>query len=160
MADEEKNKKKMPPGLRFAIFLMVLAAFFFLPTTIVFSVCMIPTLVAAIVDTYPQKTAWLTIGAPNVAGTIPVWISLLDSGKYSMVDPAHSIPNAFQLIMQPTNILIAYGAAGIGMLIYNYLTPFVAGIVQSKNERRLRDIAERQKALIRKWGDGVYKANN
>jgi len=39
------------------------------------------------------------------------------------------------------------------------VTPFIAAIVQSKNERRLRDIDKRQKALIRKWGEGVYKTN-
>jgi len=95
------HNKKMPLSLRFAIFLIFLVAVFFLPTTIVFSVCLVPTLVAAIVDNHQQKTAWLTVGAMNVAGTIPVWVSLIDSGHYSMLDPARAIPAAFQIVIQP-----------------------------------------------------------
>jgi hypothetical protein len=161
VADENKEKKaapekaKMPLSVRFAIFMVIVTAVIFLPTTIVFSVCMIPTLVASIVDNHPQKTAWLTVGAMNVAGTVPVWFSLLDSGQYSMLDAARAIPMAFQLISQPMNILVAYGFAAGGWGIYNYVTPWVAAAVQSRNEHRLRDIDKRQKALVKKWGDGV-----
>jgi hypothetical protein len=157
--NNDEGKKKMPIGLRVAIFLMFLIAVFFLPTTIIFSVCLVPTLVAAIVDNHAQKTAWLTVGAMNVAGTVPVWVSLIESGHYSMLDPARAIPAAFQLVIQPVNIIIAYGGACIGSIIYYKVTPFIAAIVQSKNENRLRDIDKRQKALIRKWGEGVYKTN-
>ena len=61
--------EKTPFSVRFAIFMALVSALVFLPTTIIFTVCMIPTLVAAIVDNHPQKTAWLTVGAMNMAGT-------------------------------------------------------------------------------------------
>ncbi len=153
MASKEENNKsgteavKAPFSLRFAIFMVFVSALVFLPTTIIFFVCMIPTMVAAIVDSNPRKTAWLTIGAMNMAGTVPVWFSLLDVG--------HTIPAAFQLVLDPKMLIISYGGAAIGWGLYNYVTPFVAAIVQSKNERRLRDIDKRQRALVRKWGEGV-----
>ena len=158
MTDEDNKaprKAGMPLAVRFAIFMMLVTAGIFLPTTIVFGICMIPTLVAAIVDNNAQKTAWLTVGAMNVAGTVPVWFSLLDSGQYSMLDASRAIPMAFQLIAQPANIILSYGGAAIGWIIYYKVTPLVAAVVQSKNERRLRDIDKRQKALVKKWGDGV-----
>jgi hypothetical protein len=148
-------KSGTPFAVRFAVFMVFVTAVIFLPTTIVVSVCMIPTLVAAIVDNHARKTAWLTVGAMNMAGTVPVWISLMDSGQYSMLDAGRAIPAAFQLIVQPSMLLLSYGGAAVGWFIYNKVTPLVAAIVQSKNERRLRDIDKRQKALAKKWGEGV-----
>jgi hypothetical protein len=156
--DEEKSspgKAKTPFLVWFAIFMVLVTAVIFLPTTIVWSICMLPTLVAAIIDNYPQKTAWLTVGAMNAAGTIPVWVSLLDSGQYSMLDAGRAIPAAFQLISQPMTIIVPYIGAAIGWFIYFKVPPWVAAFVQSKNERRLRDIDKRQKALVKKWGEGV-----
>lgn len=145
----------MPFTVRFSIFMVFVTAVIFLPATIVVSICMIPTLVAAIVDNHARKTMWLTVGAMNMAGTVPVWFSLLDAGQFSMLDPWRAIPAAFQLIVQPMNIIVSYGGALIGTIIYYKITPLIAAIIQNKNERRLRDIDKRQKALVKKWGDGV-----
>jgi hypothetical protein len=156
--DEEKNapgKIKTPFLVWFAIFMLLVTAVIFLPTTIVWSICMLPTLVAAIIDNHPQKTAWLTVGAMNAGFTVPIWFSLLESGQYSMLDAGRAIPAAFQLIGQPTTIMISYAGAAIGWFVYYKVPPLVAAFVQSKNERRLRDIDKRQKALIKKWGEGV-----
>jgi hypothetical protein len=158
MSNEENKasgKTKTPLTVWFAIFMVLVTAVIFLPTTIVWSICLLPTLVAAIIDNHPQKTAWLTVGAMNVAGTIPVWFQMLDAGQYSMLDAGRAIPAAFQLISQPMTVIISYGGAAIGWIIYYKVTPLVAAIVQSKNERRLRDIDKRQKTLVKKWGDGV-----
>lgn len=159
MADVENKtaseKRKTPFLVWFAIFMVLVTAVIFLPTTIIWSICLLPTLVAAIIDNHPQKTAWLTVGAMNVAGTVPAWFSMLESGQYSMLDAAHAIPAAFQLIAQPTTIIVSYGGAAIGWIIYYKVTPLVAAVMQSKNERRLRDIDKRQKALAKKWGEGV-----
>lgn len=157
MSDQKEEKKAAgtPFMVRFAIFMVFVTAAIFLPTTIIWSICMLPTLVAAVIDNHPQKTAWLTVGAMNTAGTVPVWLSLLDSGQYSMLDAGRAIPATFQLIVQPMSIIVPYGGAAIGWFIYYKVTPLVAAIVQTKNERRLRDIEKRQKALVKKWGEGV-----
>ena len=143
----DSGQDKMSFAMRFLLLMLFILAFIFLPTTIVFSVCMVPTLVAAIIDSNVRKTAWLTVGAMNMAGTVPVWFSLLDAG--------HTIPAAFQLISQPSTFLLPLGGTAIGWLIYNKVTVFVAAIVQKKNEGRLKDIDKRQQILIRKWGEGV-----
>jgi len=151
MADDKKEQNAVKAGtpfsVRFAFFMVLVTAVVFLPTTIVFFIGLIPTMVAALIDNNPRKTAWLTVGMMNVAGTVPVWFSLLDAG--------HTIPAAFQLITQPSTIILSYGGAGIGSLIYYKVTPLVAAFVQGKNERRLRDIDKRQKFLVKKWGEDV-----
>lgn len=142
-----KEKKKISFSLKLAIFIMMVTGVIFLPTTIVLGVCLIPSFVAAIVDNYPQKTAGITVGMMNMAGTVPIVVKLWSIG--------HNLPVALQLVTEAETILVSYGAAAVGWGIYNYITPFVAGLVALKNERRLREIEKRQKELIRKWGDQV-----
>ncbi|MBU6474680.1 MAG: hypothetical protein KGL10_09900 [Alphaproteobacteria bacterium] len=146
LQDGGKNRKASF-STRFALFAVLVVGAIFVPFTIVFFVCMIPTMVSAIVDNQPRKTAWLTIGAMNMAGMVPVWGALLDRG--------HTIQTAFQLVLQPEMLLVSYGGAFAGWVIYNKVTPLVARIIQIKNERRLQDIARRQEELVRKWGEKV-----
>jgi hypothetical protein len=144
---EQQERKKTPFSVKFAIFTLMVTACVFFPTTVLFCGCLIPTFVAALVDPYPQKTTWITVGCMNFAGTVPAWFSLWDSGQTLM--------GALELLMQPRTLLMAYGGAGIGWIIYYNVTPFVARLIVMKNEKRLKDIEKRQKDLVRKWGDGV-----
>ncbi len=136
-------------SIKFAFFMVFVSMLVFLPTTILFVGCLVPTLVAYIVDNNSRKTAWLTVGAMNMAGIIPIWFSLLDMG--------HTISNSFDLIRTPMTIIVSYGGAALGWFIYVNVTPFVAGILRMKNESRLKQIEARQKALIKKWGEEVTR---
>ncbi|MCK5555367.1 MAG: hypothetical protein KAI76_03950 [Alphaproteobacteria bacterium] len=118
-----------------------------MPSTILLSVCLIPTLVAFIVDNHRHKTAWLTVGAMNLAGAVPIWFSLWEMG--------HTMPVVFYLIFMPKTIFFSYGGAIIGWIIYHNMTPFVAAIILGKNEMRYSMIERRQKELIKKWGKEV-----
>jgi hypothetical protein len=156
MADKDKKdqdekaaagKARLPFSVRFAIFILLVTAVVLLPFTIVFSVCMIPTFVAAIVDTHKNKTAWFTVGVMNLAGTIPSLFSLWYAG--------FTVMSAFQLIIQPMTIIISFGAASAGWLIYHKVPLFVSQVLFRKNEKRLKEIEKRQKELVKKWGDEV-----
>lgn len=145
--EEQPEKKKGRIGNRLLVFSLMVTACVFHSSTIVLGICMVPSIVAAMVDRQPQKTAWITVGSMNFAGTLPAWFMLWEGG--------HTIEAAFQIIANPSLLLIAYGGAAIGWFIYNNVTPLVAAIVVGKNERRLRDISKRQKELVRKWGEDV-----
>ena len=150
MTDEKKQEPvryKTPMSVRFSFFMMFVTAIVFLPSTILLFVCMIPTLVAWVIDNQARKTAWLTVGAMNLAGTVPVWVNLLEMG--------HTVAGAFHMITDPKTIMLSYGGAVVGWAIYYNVTPFVASVVLKKNERRLRDIEARQQDLIKKWGKEV-----
>jgi len=146
MAEEEQKKNKAG-SVRFAVFMLFVTMFVFLPTTILFSVCLIPTMVAYIVDNSLNKTIWVTVGVMNVAGTIPAWFKLWDMG--------HHIEHAIDIILQPTTIIVSYGGAAVGWFIYINVTPFIASIIIMKNESRLKQIDKRLKELLKKWGDDV-----
>ena len=144
---KSKVKKKMSFSVRFAFLMLFITAMLFLPSTILLSVCLIPTFVAFIVDSHRQKTAWLTVGAMNLAGAVPIWFSLWEMG--------HTMQMAFYLIFTPKTIFFSYGGALIGWIIYHNVTPFVAAIILGKNEMRYKAIERRQKELIKKWGKEV-----
>ena len=145
--DGKDEKKKGGFTRKFLVFTLLVTAAVFLPSTIVGLVCMLPSLVAGVVDRQPQRTSWITVGVMNFAGTLPAWFMLWSQGQ--------DLATAMQMITRPTVLLTAYGGAAIGLLIYNYVTPLVAGVVVSRNEKRLKDIDKRQKELIRKWGEDV-----
>lgn len=147
MAEADQEKPRIPFRLKFAIFTLMVAAGVFFPTTVLFCGCLIPSLVAALVDNSPQRTAWITVGCMNFAGTVPAWFGLWEAG--------HRLQDALSLLMQPRTLILAYGAAGVGWLIYNYVTPFVARIIVLRSERRLREIERMQKEYVRKWGPEV-----
>lgn len=143
------GKRKTPLHIRLIYFSLMVTAAAFLPLTIVFFACMIPTLVASIIDRTPQRTAWLTVGAANFAGTVPAWIQVWGSG----LDVMHAV----DVISDPTTLLIAYAGAGAGWLIYNNIPPLIASGIIGKSKRRYKDIETRQKELVRRWGEGVTK---
>lgn len=153
MADNagDNEKSKNSGSIKFAVFMLCVTMFVFLPTTILFLVCMIPTMVAYIVDNSFNKTIWVTVGVMNLAGTIPAWFRLWDVG--------HTIQNAFYVIMQPMTIIVSYGGAAVGWFIYINVTPFIASIIVMKNESRLKQINKRVQELSRKWGDDVANFN-
>lgn len=146
-AAQEQKKTGMPWRVKFAIVTLLVAAGVFLPSTLLLAGCLVPTFVAALIDNAQPRTAWLTVGCMNFAGAMPSWLTLLENG--------HRIDQSFELLMQASTLILAYGAAGVGWLIYFNITPFVAGILVMRNEKRLKDIEKRQAALVAKWGRDV-----
>ena len=143
---DQKNVSK-PWSVRFAIFCVLVVAMVFFPTTVLFCGCMLPAFVAALVDTQGQKTAGVTVGAMNLAGTLPAGLALWGSGG--------RIEHAIALLLQPQTLLVAYVAAAFGWALYFYIPPIVAGMMVRRNEKRLKDIEKRQQELVRKWGAGI-----
>lgn len=134
-------------SLRFAIFFLMIMAALFFPTTVLFCGGLLPTLIAAIVDDRPQKTAWLTVGAMNFAGIVPAWFDLWHVG--------HTLSAAFQILAQPRTIILAYTAAAIGWAIFFQVPKIIVGFMIRRAEGRVRDIEKRKRELVRKWGTEV-----
>ncbi len=147
--DLAKIKKKAAWSIKISVFLLLICALIFASSTLVFAVCMLPTLVAAVIDKNPHKTLWLTIGAVNLAGTVPAWFRLWDLGA--------GMDDALATLTNPGVLLVAYAAAAGGWVIHMNVTPLVAALVIRRNEGRIRDIEKRQKELMRKWGEDIAK---
>ncbi|MDY0009526.1 MAG: hypothetical protein RBS08_07465 [Bdellovibrionales bacterium] len=147
MAAQKKTSAKMPFSLRLSIFALLILAVVFFPSTVLFCGCMLPAFVAALVDNKPDKTAGLTVGALNFAGTVPAWLTLWSMGG--------KIDHAITLLLQPKTLLLAYAAAVLGWVLYFQVPGMVSGILAKRGETRLADIDRRQRELARKWGPQI-----
>lgn len=146
----QNQPKKTPFSVRVSIFCLLVVAVINFPSTVLFCGCMLPAFVAAIVDRHPQKTAGVTIGALNLAGTVPAWLELWRMGA--------GIDHAIALLLQPRILLMAYASAMLGWALYFYVPVLISGILVRKGEKRLKDIEKRQAELVRKFGAAVTGA--
>lgn len=139
--------KKTSLSLRFAYFFMMVLAALFFPTTVLFCGGLLPTLIAALVDDRPQKTAWLTVGAMNFAGIVPAWFDLWHAG--------HTLKAAFDILSDPKTIIVAYTAAAIGWAIFFQVPKIIIAFMIRRAEARMREIEKRKRELLRKWGNEI-----
>ena len=130
------------------VFFATFALLFSAPAVFLF-ICMIPTAVAAFVDKKQPKTLGLTVGAANLAGTVPNWLDILHVRN----DPTY----ALQAVSRPETLLLAYGAAAVGWVIYYSMTRFIALLIIHKTESRAKKIQKMQKKLIDRWGPELKK---
>lgn len=149
MAVRAKKKVKRNRGWQFQVLLImgVICAILFLPTTIMLFLAMLPTIVAAVIDRTGRGTKAMTVGAMNLAGTMPFVIDLWLREN----DFAH----ALQIITDPRTIIVIYSAAGVGYMIDWALSGIVSNMMLRKMERRKKEIEEEQQALIQRWGREV-----
>lgn len=143
-AQPKVKRAKLPLSVKFSIFCVMVMMVVFFQDTVLLVGCLVPTFVAGLIDNGQSRTAWVTVGSMNLAGSIPAWFELWEKG--------HTINIALELITKPQTLAIAYGAAGLGWVIYYNVTPIVATIMAVKGEKRLKEIAKRQKELTEKWG--------
>ena len=143
----DSKKSKVSGTLSVSIFCLAVLGVMYFPLTVLFCGCMLPAFVAALVDNKPDKTAGITVGAMNLAGTVPAWLELFSRGG--------QVEDAVAMLMMPKTLLIAYVAAGVGWMIYLQVPVLVSGILVKRNQRRLVEIERRQQDLVRKWGTRI-----
>jgi hypothetical protein len=128
-----------------ALFAVLLAAA--LPTALMLTLALLPTVVAMITDRSEARSATISIGALNLAGTWPFLLKLWTTG--------HTVVNAMQIILSPIVWLIIYAAAGVGWLLYVSFPALVSACMAIFAGRQLAQLRARQKQLIEEWGPEV-----
>ncbi|TNE26713.1 MAG: hypothetical protein EP349_09760 [Alphaproteobacteria bacterium] len=148
MARTQKKHSKAN-GLQILVALLALAmlGIAFAGAALFLFLCMIPTYIALFIDRQFPRTLGLTVGAANLAGTVPNFLEVLKMNDH----PA----NALSLALQPSTLAMAYAGAGIGWLIHLAVTRFVALVIVSKAEMRIQKLAKREQVLIERWGPEI-----
>ncbi|WP_434622543.1 hypothetical protein [Azospirillum sp. B2RO_4] len=141
-----RKKKKKGGGLTL-ILLIIPAALIVLPTTILFGIGMIPTIVAYVVDRDPDKSAPITVGGLNFCGCMPFAIDLW---KHQ-----HTIGAAAKVFADPLAWLVMYTAAAVGWGIYYGIPPLVAGMEVTRAEKRVEVLKQKKVSLVQEWGPDV-----
>jgi hypothetical protein len=111
------------------------------------ALALMPAFVAMITDRSEARSATISIGALNLAGTWPFLLKLWTSG--------HTVVNAMEIILNPTAWLVIYAAAGVGWLLYVSFPAMVAACMAVFAGRRLAQLRAQQKHLVEEWGPEV-----
>ena len=123
---------------------LILLGAAFLPTTTGLLACMLPTMVAFLVDPHRDKTLALTVGMLNFSSCFPFLLNLFTLG--------HTMDAAFSLVMNPVNIIIMYAGAAAGYFIDWTLAGISNVVMTARAHQRQEAIKKRQQELVSRWG--------
>lgn len=118
---------------------------------IVVLVGMMPTIIALIVDRNPRKFAALTIASLNFAGVLPYLVKLWAKSQ--------SLENALNIVVDVFALIVMYGAAGFGLMIYLTIPAFVASIFMVISQRRIAVLRETQRKIVEEWGESIARVD-
>lgn len=148
------TRKPAPParrggsaGIWLFLAIIIPAGIFVLPTALLFGLGLIPTFVAYIVDSDPEKTAPMTVGSINFCGVLPFALELWQDG--------HSLNGALQIMGNPLSWLVMYGAAGAGWLFYSVIPAAIASVEVMRAEAKVESLQDKKRNLAKEWGPEV-----
>lgn len=141
-----------PPGqgLRILIWGALIGGAFMLislPTVMLVVFGLLPSIVAWIVDRTEQKYATACVFGLNFSGLFPFLLEIWFED--------HSLDAATRIMTDVFDLMIIYGAAGFGWMLYMALPPFVTTFLSVMSEHRVTILKENQANIIEEWGEGV-----
>jgi hypothetical protein len=128
-------------------FALAVAVILLMPTTLIIAVGMLPTAVAVFVDNSRERLAGLTLGCMNFAGVMLPLLQLWKTG--------HTVDIAVSILVQPYMLLMMYGGAAVGLLLYINTPLMVSGILRRQAMNRLKAIERSHAELQEEWGPEV-----
>ena len=146
-APSETPRKKASVALILIPLALVGVLIISLPSIILVFFGMLPTLVALIVDRTSQKYAVFCVGGMNFSGVFPYLLDLW-AGE-------HTAGSAMEILTDVFSLLLMYGAAGFGWMIFIAVPPVVGAFLTVMAQRRVSQLRRDQKELIEEWGEDV-----
>lgn len=124
----------------------------FMPTVLLLAFALLPTFVAVIVDRSPQRYGGITVGGLNFAGVAPYLLDLW------MVE--HSVPYALDLLADVMALILIYGSAAFGWVLFVATPTLVSSVLTLTAGRRLTQLKAKQKQLLSEWGPEVAQSDD
>lgn len=121
-----------------------------LPTVLMIVVGMPPTFVAWIIDRSHQKSATYCVAGMNFCGLFPYMMDLWTG--------MHSLKAASTIVTDVFALLVIYGAAAFGWVIYITIPPVVSTFLTVMSQRRVAQLRALQRQIIEEWGESVARA--
>ena len=144
-------KKKTSVTTSFSrIILFILIVFIAIavhPTVIFLFFAMLPTIVAFMLEKNKHQYKWYCIGFFNVSGTFYYLLNLWYG--------SNTLEEALSILLDVTALIIIYGSACFGILVYIIFPIIVVTIMQLAAYRRVNHLKNVQQRLIENWGDEV-----
>lgn len=121
--------------------------FVFLPTVIFLAIALLPTLVAVVIDKGPKRFGGMTVGGLNFAGAAPYLLNLWLGDN--------SVPGALTILSDVFALIMIFGAAAFGWMLYTATPSVVAAVLAMTSTRRLAGLKAKQAQLKDEWGSEV-----
>ena len=154
MTDQPTVEEQTGPGAGLPIWakllLLIIAApliAVLLPTTMLLCLGLIPTAAVYLQDKTREKSFTITVGLLNLCGVLPSIGELWSRGQAMQV--------ATETVVDPLFWLMAFGAAAMGWLIFSGMPPLIAAYYTMASEARVRNVIQKQQALVEMWGEEV-----
>ena len=144
-----------PPGQslrRFIWFILMLVTMLILsaPTVMLLFFGLLPSVVAGVIDRVEGKYATYCVFGMNFSGVFPfltdIWFG------------EHSIDSAVEILTNPLDLMIIYGAAAFGWMLYVAVPPVITTFLSVMSQRRVTALRENQGKIIEEWGEAVATA--
>ena len=121
--------------------------FMIIPTVVVLSVAMVPTAVAFIMERKKGIYGGATVGALNLAGTLPYLTDLWFKG--------HTVDAAITIITSVLAWAAFYGSAAAGWAIYVVTPNIISTFIAMNAGRHITTLRAKQRELAQIWGPDV-----
>jgi membrane associated rhomboid family serine protease len=138
-----------PKAFKPALLLVLLlpAAALMAPIAIVMVAALVPSVVARIVDTHPNRYLTFTVLGLNLVGSLYFVHRVLTMGN--------SLEVVALVLQDSIAWLAALSGAGCGWLLYLAVPPLIAKAAEAQSAMRLRRVHRDQTQLINEWGEVV-----
>lgn len=120
------------------------------PTVMMIAIAMPPTVVAWIIDRSHQKSATYCVAGMNFCGLFPFLMDLWLG--------THSLKAAGAIVTDVYTLLVVYGAAAFGWMLFVAIPPVVGTFLTVMAQRRVSQLRSHQRQIINEWGEGVTRA--
>ena len=130
------------------LFVLIVGLIWLSPATILIMVVgMPPTVVAWIIDRSYQKSASYCVAGMNFCGLFPYLMALWMG--------ANNVKAATAIVTDVFSLLVIYGAAAFGWMLYIIIPPVVGTFLTVMAQRRVAQLRTLQRQIIDEWGESV-----
>jgi hypothetical protein len=137
--------KAFKPALLLVLLLPVAALM--APIAIVMVAALVPTVVARIVDSNPNRYLTFTVLGLNLVGSLYFVHQVLSKGN--------SLEVVAMVLQDSIGWLAALSGAGCGWLLFLAVPPLIAKMAEAQSGLRLRRVHRDKTQLINEWGEVV-----
>ena len=127
----------------FALAMMMIS----LPTVILFFLGMLPTLVAWVIDRSDGKHGTFCVCGLNFSGLFPYFMDIWFVN--------HSTDMAIRILTDVFNLVVIYGSAAFGWMLYVSVPPVVTTFLSVMSQHRMTILKTTQSDIIEEWGEKV-----
>lgn len=144
-----KNSENRGSSLKPLLWVVLLSIVLlkFPESVILLIVGLLPTMVAFVIDKSSGKYATLCVGAMNITGVFP--------SIFELWTGQNNFSQAIQIITNVFDLVIMYGAAGFGWILYIVIPSTVSTLLNLLAQRRITRLRNQQRELINEWGKDV-----